>query len=311
MMKTVRIKLKIAGILISLESDFPLQKLTRKEKGSLVQDRFQDFFSKSKRRADIVIDIKIVDKLPRIPKATKLFIMYRPPDKTINWQFLQRNNGYIYKDNVMQQRQVMFINKSFDRVNAYLLHKKVNTHAWYPTEIIYDFLQIFLIHYLAQRDLGIFVHSMGIRDASGRGVIFAGKCGSGKSTLARIWHNSNSSKVLNDDRIVIRKIKGKFFIYGVPWHGEFTDYLNSRAIRAGLFRLFFIRHSRINCVRQLSEAEIFSFLYPTVFPTFWNKNGLGNIVSCCRDIIKNISCFDLGFAKDKMIVDFITRFNRN
>ena len=211
----------------------------------------------------------------------------------------------------MDVEQVMFINKSFDKVKAYLLHKKATAHAWYPTEIVYDFLQIFLIHYFAKRNLGIFVHSMGIKDASGKGVVFAGKSGAGKSTLARIWHDNSRAKVLNDDRIVIRKTKGRFFIYGVPWHGEFTDHLVSRMERASLSKLFFIRHSERNHVRPLTEAEIFGLLYPAVFPTFWDKGGLGNIASFCRDIIKDVPCFDLGFAKDKRIVDFITRLNKH
>lgn len=306
-MPTTKIKLKIAGILISLQSDFPLQKLNREEKEPLAPERFENFFCKSNKKADIVIDIRIVNKLPRIQKSARLFVMYRPGDKKNNWQFLKRNNGYIYKCDIFNIKQVMFINNSLDRVNACLLHKKEKGYVWYPTEIIYDFLQILLIHYFARRNLGIFVHSMGIRDASGRGFIFAGKSGAGKSTLARIWHDNSAAKVLNDDRIVIRKIKGEFFIYGVPWHGDFADYLVSRMERAPLSKLFFIRHFSRNSVRPLSESEIFDFLYPVIFPTFWDKKGLENITSFCRDMIRDIPCFSLGFAKNKKIVDFVTQ----
>jgi hypothetical protein len=232
--------------------------------------------------------------------------MHHPGDKKNNWQLLRRNNGYIYTGDIRDEKEMMLINNSFDRINAYFLLKKDKGYRWYPTDIIYDFLQILLIHYLAQRNLGIFVHSMGIKDTAGRGFIFSGKSGAGKSTLARIWHNNSNAQVLNDDRIVIRKMKGEFFMYGVPWHGDFSDYLVSRRTCAPLSKLFFIRHSARNTVQPLSEAEVFHFLYPVIFPTFWDRKGLENTISFCRDMIKHVPCFNLGFKKNKKIVDFIT-----
>ena len=233
--------------------------------------------------------------------------MRHPGDKNHNWQLFRRNNGYIYKADIMNIKEMMFINNSFDRVNAYFLPKKDKGYQWYPPDVIYDFLQILLIHYFAQKNLGVFVHSMGIKDTSGRGFIFAGKSGAGKSTLARIWYGKGNAQVLNDDRIVVRKMKGKYFMYGVPWHGEFSDYLVFRRKRAPLSKLFFIRHSSRNTVNPLSEAEVFSFLYPVIFPPFWDKKGLENVVSFCKDMIKHVPCCHLGFEKDKKIVDFVTR----
>jgi hypothetical protein len=164
---------------------------------------------------------------------------------------------------------------------------------------------VLLINYFAQRNAGIFTHAIGIRELDGKGLLFAGKSGSGKSTTARLWYKHSKAMVLNDDRIIIRKLKDKFFIYGSPWHGAFSDYLISRIESAPLEKLFFIYRAPKNTVRQIPKKEAFNLLYPTLFPTFWDKGCLENIVSFCQDLIKKTPCYKLGFVNDNRIIRFV------
>ena len=115
--------------------------------------------------------------------------------------------------------------------------------------------------------------------------------------------------VLNDDRIIVRKNDGKFFIYGAPWHGEFGDYLASRIDSAPIDKLFFIHHAPRNNVRHIREKEAFNSLYPAIFPTFWDKGCLENIVSFCQDLVEGTPCFSLGFVNDRRVIDFVRRIN--
>ncbi len=201
----------------------------------------------------------------------------------------------------------MLVNKTFDKVTAYLLPKQNKGLVWNITDIIYDFLQVLLINYFAQRNSGIFTHSVGIKDVDGKGLLFAGKSGAGKSTTARLWHKHSKAMVLNDDRIIVRKVNGKFFIHGSPWHGEFSDYLGSRIETALLKKLFFIHHSPKNIATQIPPKPAFNLLYPALFPTFWDKECLENIAAFCDDLVKNVSCFNLGFAKDKSVIGFVRK----
>jgi DNA polymerase III delta prime subunit len=209
----------------------------------------------------------------------------------------------------------MLVNKTFDRVTAYLLPKRNIPHrlpkagewTWNVSDLIYDFLQVLLINYFAQRNQGIFTHSIGVKDLDGSGLLFTGKSGCGKTTTAKFWHKHSKAMVLNDDRIIVRKNNGKFFIYGSPWHGEFSDYLQSRIDSALLERIFFIYHSPQNTVKKIFQKEVFDQLYPALFPTFWDKKCLENIVSFCQDLIKNVPCYSLGFVNDKKIIEFVRR----
>jgi len=298
--------LKIADTIIQMRSKFPLKRLSEEEQRLQVAERFNNFFYDGKAKPDILIDVEVVDKLPDIFGKT-IFITTHFQDKSENWRLLKQGDNYIYKSPLEDKRQVMLVNKKFDRVTAYLLPKKDKEFTWNTSDIIYDFLQVLLINYFAQRKTGIFTHSVGIKDTDGRGLIFTGKSGAGKSTTARIWHKHSKAMVLNDDRIIVRKLKDKFFIYGSPWHGEFSDYLKSRIDSALINKIFFIHHSPGNNIRKISQKDAFNLLYPSLFPTFWDKGCLENIVSFSLDLVNTVKCYRLGFVNDKRVIGFVRK----
>lgn len=320
-MKT-RVKLKIADVITEMQSAFPFLPISEAAKKREAAERFNNFFYSGRQKADILIKVKIVDKLPEV-SGSNIFITYHFQDGKENWRLIKRNDTYIYKSTLEDKKQLMLVNKTFDRITAYLLPKdersvfeeerrkfmrKNKGFLWNTAEIIYDFLQVLLINYFAQRNIGIFTHSIGVKDINGEGLLFTGKSGSGKTTMAKIWHkHSKGTMVLNDDRIIVRKVKDKFFIYGSPWHGEFSDYLESRIESAPLKNLFFIHHASRNTLRRISEKKAFNLLYPALFPTFWDRGGLENIVSFCQDLIKSVPCFNFGFVNNTRVIKFMEK----
>lgn len=306
-MPDYKIRLRIADIVIQMHSEFPLRRLTKKEEKGQVLERFNSFFYRGNSSADIDIKVELVSKLPQFSSARPIFITYHFQNGNENWRLAQRKDTYVYSSGVANKKQTILVNKTFDKVVAYLLHQENEAWTWNISEIIYDFLQVLLINYLAQRAAGIFTHAVGIKDLDGEGLLFAGKSGCGKSTTARIWHSHSRAMVLNDDRIIVRKHKGQFFIYGSPWHGNFSDYLLSRIEEAPLRNLFFIRHSTRNIIKGIIDNRAFSLLYPALFPTFWDKGCLENIVSFSLGLVKDVPCFSLGFVNDKEVIGFVRK----
>ena len=305
-MQTI-VKLKIADIIIKMESSFKYEKMTEEEKKASHSERYNNFFYYGKDRLDVFIKVKIVKKLPQISCAKHMFTTFHFQDGSANWKLYKKGNIYIYKTPLEGKLQLMLVNKTFDRVTAYVLPKKEKGWVWNSTDIVYDFLQVLLINHFALKNKGIFTHSIGVKDLDGSGLLFNGKSGAGKSTTARIWYKHSKAMVLNDDRIIVRKMKGKFLIYGSPWHGEFSDYLDSRIESAFLKKIFFIHHAKENHARKLSPKDAFRLFYPALFPTFWDKRCLENVVSFMQDLIKNVPCYRLGFVNNKKVIDFVRR----
>ncbi|NWG75871.1 MAG: hypothetical protein HXY24_14930, partial [Rubrivivax sp.] len=80
-------------------------------------------------------------------------------------------------------------------------------------------LSKFVVLLLAQRQHGLMMHACAVAD-HGAGRLFCGVSGAGKSTLARFWQNQPGVHVLSDDRVILTRQDGRFWIYGTPWPGE-------------------------------------------------------------------------------------------
>lgn len=148
---------------------------------------------------------------------------------------------------------------------------------------------------------GILVHACGVKDGE-RGYLFAGASGAGKSTIANLWKGKKDVTVLSDDRLIIRKIDGRFWIYGTPWHG---DAKASSPEKAPLERIFFLNHAKSNIMRKIGHVEATSRLIVCSFPTFWDKNGMEFTLKFCAEFAKKIPCYELDFVPDESILDLV------
>lgn len=303
----VRIKLDIADTIIQVKSEFPVERYSEEEIALGEHKRLNNFLCKKERSPDISIDLKIVDKLPVVSGAKPLFVARHFQDKSENWRLLKKDGKYIYINSIKGSEQLMLVNKDFDRVIAYLSDKGKKIKQWKTEDLVYEFLQILLINYFAKRKMGLFTHSIGIKDLSGDGLLFAGRSGAGKSTTARLWHQYTKAMILNDDRVIVRKNKKKFFIHSTPWHGDFRDYLSTKVESAFLEKVFFIYHAKKNVLRKIDKQEAFKQLYTSIFPAFWDKDQLSNIVNLCIDLIGEVPCYSLGFVKDKSVISYVRK----
>lgn len=307
------VKLRIAGIIIEMYSKYeaglkgivldPSKEIPDNEPG----ERYKNFLYTGERKPDIRINVEVVNRLPNVKRIKSMFITRHFQDGSENWRLLKRKGGFIYKSPLEAKKLYADISRVFNRAVVYLLPKKEKGYVWNIADIIYDFLQILLINYFAQRNEGIFVHAFGVRDSDGKGFLFSGKSGCGKSTSAKLWHKHSKAMVLNDDRIIVRKSKNRFFIHSCPWHGDFSDYFASEIESAPLEKLFFIHHSSQNIARRIPERRAFSLLYPALFPTFWNKQCLENIASFSQGLVKSVPCYSFGFVNDKRVIGFVRK----
>ena len=68
---------------------------------------------------------------------------------------------------------------------------------------------------------GLFFHSSSLC-LNGEGYLFTALSGTGKSTHTSYWRELFGDKVtmINDDKPIIRKIDGKFYVCSTPWMGK-------------------------------------------------------------------------------------------
>jgi len=232
-----------------------------------------------------------------------------PPGKNLFdsggvWQLYRRDADYIFQFKsptcgAIPYKQACF-NSSFTS-GELRLHVDYfdRSQPVYPLEFPLD--ELLLVNLLAN-GRGVEVHACGLVDSDGRGHLFLGHSGGGKSTMARLWQEAGGVQVLSDDRIILRSVGQRIWMYGTPWHGEAR--LASPA-RVPVAQIFFLRHALQNGIVSLRPAEAVARLMACSFVPFYSPGGLDFTVAFFQQMTQSIPVRELSFAPDERVVEYV------
>jgi len=206
-------------------------------------------------------------------------------------------NVFLFLDKELRQGKVFFPREIEAEQNSDQLKKPGRTIVLNPFSSSLD--QLLLINYLA-KGRGVVLHSAGLA-VGGRGWLFVGTSGAGKTTLTRLWEPT-AAEVLSNDRIIVRRKLGDFWIYGTPWHSD-TEVGSPK--NAPLEKIFFLAQRPRNSLRQLTLMEAVSRLFVCCFPPFYDKEGMAFVLDFISQITAEVPCYELGFVPDSSAIDFI------
>ena len=97
--------------------------------------------------------------------------------------------------------------------------------------------------------------------------VFTAVSGTGKSTHTALWRKLFKDKVvmINDDKPIIRKKDGVFYVYGTPWMGKSNIGNN---VKAPVKAVYILQRGEKNSVVRVKPGEVFkNILEATVVPT--------------------------------------------
>ena len=161
-------------------------------------------------------------------------------------------------------------------------------------------LELLMINYLAQ-SRGVVLHSCGIKSGES-GLLFGGESAAGKSTLTRLWNQAGDVEILSDDRTIVRKKDGDYWMYGTPWHGE-AKFGSPQSVR--LDRIYFIQHGAANSARPIKGAMPVQNLLTGSFPPYWDPEGMEFTMDFFSDLTVAVPCYELFVKPDMGVVEYI------
>lgn len=164
----------------------------------------------------------------------------------------------------------------------------------------YPLDQILFIH-LAALHRGVLLHACGAL-IKGNGFVFAGHSGAGKSTIGGLVKKYARANILSDDRIIVKKEKNRFMIYGTPWHGTLPY---AFAEQARLEKVFFLKKARANKIIQLSPLEAMRRLGAVSFLPYWDKSFMRKSLSTISELANKNIFFELSFVADSRVIEVI------
>lgn len=232
-------------------------------------------------------------------KAPGFWEIYQNGDKIIFWdrfKGIKPNPGarFAIFDRKLTQGRLFYTNRHQLHPNK---HESVNPLA-------YPIGPLLILNKLSKEE-GIFLHACAVRDKEGIGYIFCGRSGAGKTTMAKIWQMNNQGLVLNDDRIIIRKLDNKLYAYGCPWYSRDKDLVSHQKIEIN--KIFFLKHSKRNSIKLLNKKEGFSKIIQHAYFSIWDKSAINFSFRFLNYLCQQVPNFELGFRPTKEIVDFVKR----
>lgn len=229
-------------------------------------------------------------------ERTKLF------DSGSNWCLYGQDGKLVLQDrsfdSPLRPHKFVVLEPNLRRGDIYYTGKRLHRNIS-RDPLKYPLNQILTL-ILLSRARGALFHACGIIDR-GRGYLFTGNSTHGKSTIARLWKNAGA-EILNDDRIIVKKERGQFRMYGTPWHGDFPDTsLSDAAIES----VFFLHHGPENRVVRRRGAEAISMMITRSFPPYWDSDGMERTLAFLEEMEGALACYDLYFRPDKDVIEFL------
>lgn len=86
----------------------------------------------------------------------------------------------------------------------------------------------------------------------GKAYLFSAPSGTGKSTHTEKWCRLFGAEIINDDKPVLRRVDGKWMVYGTPWSGKHDL---SKPVGIPLGGIAFLQRGEENTIREMPLNE--------------------------------------------------------
>ena len=275
-------KVAIGDAVISIAGEF---QNSRRE----IQSNYRPFLTNG--QTDIALQLHREASLPLAGK--KIF------DSSPIWQLYRENGIALFKifDSMPGLTRILVLPPELSRADLYF----ADPSARFLDPFYGPAMELLMINYLT-RGRGVILHGCGIERGS-KGYLFAGESGAGKSTLARLWERQKDVAVLSDDRTIVRKKDGHYWMYGTPWHGE-AKFGVPRGVK--LEKIFFLRHASRNTIHEVAGAPSVTQFLKCSFPPYWDAAGMEFAMEFFSDLAASVSCQTLSFTPDKHVIEFVS-----
>lgn len=274
--------LNIADFIIQIKSDIAFQPETG----------YECFLTDKKQTTDFVINCKA-------EIVADIFAGQKPVFEAENEQqkfydIYRHNEGLGFVIYNQQQRntiqQIAILDKDFRNWTIYSSKKSDYNPLRYPMGPI-------IMHYMTIKTNSVMMHASCAFDGQ-LGRMFSGFSGVGKSTMSRIWAEAGNT-IINDDRLIIRELENKFFVYNTPM------YYKDIPKKAPLNAVYLIHHSPENKIQKLKGALAASRTMAFCIQNNYDQNFVAERLDFFVRLAAAVDIYDLGFVPNASVIEFI------
>jgi len=154
-----------------------------------------------------------------------------------------------------------------------------------------------ILYYLSSGNGAIMVHASAVC-YKGKGWLFSGRSGNGKTTIAKLF-DSQGIEVIHDDRVILVKREGRWFIYSTP------VYLNDVPRNAPLDHIWLIEHGKSNVSVPVEGAIATAMVLSNCIQQTWEGEAAEAMLSAIEDLTSMTQVSHLSFVPDANICNYL------
>lgn len=158
-----------------------------------------------------------------------------------------------------------------------------------------------LFHRLLLDHNGLMLHSSAVV-VDGYAYLFSADSGIGKTTHTSLWLEVFGDKafIINDDKPVIRKIDGQWYVYGTPWCGKHNTNTNAKA---KLGAIVFLERSETNWIEPENVEDAIPKFFKQTTRKLHYEEYMDKALSNMEEVLKETPLYKMGCDISKEAVD--------
>jgi hypothetical protein len=216
-------------------------------------------------------------------------------------------------------RDSSLIVATYDQLDAHGLNQIAVTEFPYTNWIIYSrsdaespdgvpvveplkfpMCSLFLYHQTL-REEALLIHASGVLDVQ-TGRLFTGRSGVGKSTMARLWAEHGNARIINDDRLYLRKVNDQWVMYNTPMMYPQIP------LKAPLNHIYVLNQAlEFDCVSYSTPVAVGKVLGNCIVQTY-NRNHVDHHFKVIESLIQSVSVNLLSSRANPEVLEGVRTF---
>jgi serine kinase of HPr protein (carbohydrate metabolism regulator) len=220
--------------------------------------------------------------------------------RLVIWRIYNSNNGYCI--NILSRKNPnliiaqLFLDEKFYPKSYYINHPLAKDIPEYP--LPYPLMHLILYYAFLNED-AVMIHASAII-IEDKAYLFSAFSGTGKTTIAR-WFYNKGFTVINDDRIVLRKIGDQIFAYNSPM------YQVQKPMAKPLGGIFYIQQYHENEISKLAKIDSLVKMQQMIIRHNYHRYIIDKQLTNTENIVNRTHSFQLKFTNsDQLVEDILT-----
>lgn len=165
------------------------------------------------------------------------------------------------------------------------------------------FLELFMTAFYSYISLhdALLMHASAV-SYENKGIVFTASSGVGKTTQAELWAKFKNAKILNGDKVFLKREEDGIHAWGSPWRGS-SPYAENDS--APLRAIVVLEQAEENSLQKLDGLDVLEHVIPHVFFPGWDANCEQAVLTFLDQVLAETDIYLLKCRPDEAAVELL------